>query len=155
MQQTSPSAEPIGLSIERLIDAPCPLVFKVWTTPEHMVRWLGPKNFTAHSIRMDFRPGGAWSAVIRSPEGEDYPMGGVYSEIVENVRIVFTFRWTGADEPETLITAGFEDLGDGTRLTFAQTPFDTVESRDSHAGGWGECLDRLVVYILQARGERP
>lgn len=123
--------------------------------PEHMVRWLGPKDFTAHSIRMDFRPGGAWSAVIRSPEGQDYPMGGVYREIVENARIVFTFRWTGEGEPETLVTVGFEDLGGKTRLTFAQTPFDTVESRDSHADGWGECLDRLVVYILQARGESP
>ena len=147
------TAEPIGLFIERLIDAPCPLVFKVWTTPEHMARWLGPKDFSAHTIRLDFRPGGAWSAVIRSPEGKDYPMGGTYREITENRRIVFTFRWTGEDDPDTLVTVTFEDRDGKTRLTFAQTPFDTVESRDSHAEGWGECLDRLVAYILQARGE--
>lgn len=146
MQQT---ADPIGLIIERLIDAPAALVFKVWTTPEHMARWLGPKDFTPHSIRMDFRPGGAWSAVIRSPEGADYPMGGVYREIVESSHLAFTFRWTEEDGPDTLISVTFEDLGAKTRLTFAQTPFETVESRDSHAEGWGECLDRLTTYILQ------
>jgi uncharacterized protein YndB with AHSA1/START domain len=151
MQQTAKPAEPIGLVVERLIDAPSPLVFRVWTTPEHMARWLGPKDFSSHSIRLDFRPGGAWSAVIRSPEGEDYPMGGTYREIIENRRIVFTFRWTEEDGPDTLVTVTFDDLDGKTRLTFAQTPFDTIESRDSHAEGWGECLDRLVAYILQNR----
>ncbi len=150
MQQNAQPATPIGLSIFRMIDAPCPLVFKVWTTPEHMARWLGPKDFSAHAISLDFRPGGAWSAVIRSPEGEEYPMGGIYREITENSRIVFTFRWTGEDGPDTLVTVTFEDMDGKTRLTFAQTPFDTIESRDSHTEGWGECLDRLVAYILQA-----
>lgn len=148
MQQTAGNPTPIGLSIERLIDAPVALVFKVWTAPEHLARWLGPKDFTAHSIRMDFRPGGAWSAVIRSPEGTDYPMGGVYREIAENRRLVFSFRWTGEDDPETLVIVTFEDRGAKTLMTFAQAPFDTIETRDSHADGWGECLDRLVTYIL-------
>ena len=151
MQQTAETADPIGLVIERLIDAPVALVFKAWTAPEHLARWLGPKDFTAHSIRMDFRPGGAWSAVIRSPEGADYPMGGHYRAIDENRGLTFTFRWTGEDGPETLVSVAFEAVGARTRLTFAQTPFETVESRDSHAEGWGECLDRLTAYILQNR----
>lgn len=150
MQQTSRSAEPIGLLIERLIDAPPALAFKVWTTPEHLVRWFGPKNFTAHTVRLDFRPGGAWSAVIRSPEGKDYPMGGFYREIEDNRRIVFTFRWTEEDEADTLVTVTFEERFGKTRLTFAQTPFETIKSRDSHAEGWGECLDRLVAYTQQS-----
>ena len=149
MQQSTAHQRPIGLVIERLIDAPIALVFKVWTTPEHLVRWLGPKDFTSHSIRMDFRSGGEWSAVIRSPEGEDYPMGGVYREITENRRIVFTFRWTEEDGPDTLVTATFDDVGPKTLMTFAQAPFDTIETRDSHAEGWGECLDRLMAYISE------
>jgi len=154
MPQTHETAAPIGLVIERLIDAPVGLVFKAWTAPEHLVRWLGPKDFTAHSIRMDFRSGGAWSAVIRSPEGDDYPMGGFYQVIDENRRLVFVFRWTGENGPETMVTVTFEEVGARTRMTFAQAPFETVESRDSHAEGWGECLDRLTTYILQNRNLR-
>ncbi len=86
--------EPV-LKIARILDAPRSLVFKVWTTPEHWAHWLGPRGFTTPSCEMDFRPGGAYRACIRSPEGTDYSMRGVYREIVEPDRIVFTFAWKG------------------------------------------------------------
>jgi uncharacterized protein YndB with AHSA1/START domain len=41
----------------------------------------------------------------------------------------------------------FEPEGAGTRLTFRQAFFTSVESRDSHRGGWSECLDRLADYL--------
>lgn len=144
------------LLITRLIDAPRALAFKVWTTPEHLVRWWGPKNFTAPSIKMDFRPGGAYRACIRSPEGNDYWMTGVYRDIVEPERIVFTFRWEEEGERgrENLVTVTFADHNGKTRLNFHQAFFETVETRDSHHGGWSECMDRLVALMEAAkRGE--
>src|SRR5688572_4224932 len=64
------------LVITRQFDAPRSLVFKAWTQPEHLVRWLGPKDFSASAVRIDLRPGGAWSAVITSAEGKSYGMAG-------------------------------------------------------------------------------
>ena len=78
------------LVITRVLDAPRSLVFKVWTEPEHLVRWWGPKDFTAPSLEMDVRPGGAWRACIRSAEGTDYWMQGVYREVVEPVHHSFS-----------------------------------------------------------------
>jgi uncharacterized protein YndB with AHSA1/START domain len=146
------------LLITRIIDAPRALVFKVWSTPEHMVRWWGPKDFTAPSIKMDFRPGGAYRACIRSPEGKDEWMSGVYREIVEPERIVFTFRWEEPSENmpgrENLVTVTFTDHNGKTRLNLRQAFFETVEQRDSHHGGWTECLDRLAALMDAAvRGE--
>lgn len=139
------------LVITRLFDAPRSLVFKVWTRPEHLARWLGPKDFTAPSVTLDVRPGGAWRSCIRSPEGTEYWMRGVYREIVAPERLVFTFAWEeeGDRGLETLVTVTFEEVGDKTRLIFRQAPFTTVEERDSHQGGWSECLDRLGAYIRQ------
>jgi len=34
------------LLIQRTLDAPRELVFKVWTQPEHLVHWWGPAQFT-------------------------------------------------------------------------------------------------------------
>ena len=34
------------LVIERVFDAPRELVFKCWTEPEHLARWIGPKDFS-------------------------------------------------------------------------------------------------------------
>jgi uncharacterized protein YndB with AHSA1/START domain len=137
------------LLITRIFDAPRSLVYRVWTTPEHLYRWWGPKDFTAPSVVMDFRVGGAYRSVIRSPEGKDYTMVGIYREIVEAERIVFTFAWEedGERGMETLITVTFADQGGRTRLTFHQAPFETVENRDSHNEGWSECLDRLAGYL--------
>jgi uncharacterized protein YndB with AHSA1/START domain len=140
------------LVITRVLDAPRGLVFKVWTQPEHVVRWLGPKGFSAPSCEMDLRPGGAWRACIRSPDGIDHRMQGVYREIVEPERLVFTFAWEddqGVPGHQTLVTVTFAEQDGKTRLTFHQAPFESVESRDSHQSGWSECFDRLEDYLAQ------
>ena len=138
------------LVITRVIDAPRSLVFQAWTDCKRAMRWWGPKGFTATSCTMDVRPGGAWRTCMRSPEGVDYWSQGVYREITPPERLVFTFAWDDEhDQPtiETLVTVTFDDLGDKTKLTFHQTPFQTVELRDSHEGGWSESFDRLNAYL--------
>jgi uncharacterized protein YndB with AHSA1/START domain len=140
------------LVITRLLDAPPALVFRMWTDPAHLVRWLGPRGFHGHSAQLDLRPGGAWRAAIRSPEGRDHVMQGVYREILADERLVFTFAWLGEDGApghQTLVTIGLAAEGPRTRMTFHQAVFETVESRDAHLGGWSSCLDRLVEAVAQ------
>ena len=100
---------------------------------------------------MDLRPGGAWRACIRSADGTDYRMAGVYREVVEPERLVFTFTWEEEGEPghQTLVTVTFAEQDGKTRLTFHQATFEWVESRDLHRGGWSECFDRLDDYLAR------
>ena len=146
MNAPSPKGE-IALTITRVFNAPRDLVFKVWTTPEHLARWWGPKDFTVPNVTADFLEGGTWRTCIRSPEGRDYWAHGSYREIVPLSRIAFTFTWEEDEAMDTLVTVTFEEVTGGTRLTFHQAPFPSVESRDSHMEGWGECMDRLVAYV--------
>jgi uncharacterized protein YndB with AHSA1/START domain len=140
---------PPQLEISRLFDAPRDLVFKVWSSAEHMAGWLGPKDFTCTSCKADFRVGGTLRACISGPEDQNYWFNGIYREIVPGTRLVFTFRWEEEDALDTLITVSFTDEGGKTRMTFTQTPFRSVEIRDSHAGGWSECFERLAAYIAR------
>ncbi len=138
------------LLIQRTFDAPPELVFRVWTRPEHLARWWGPKDFTPVAFEQDFRPGGAYRAGIRAPSGSETWMAGVYREIVPERRIVMTFQWEGgaSDLGESLITVTFEATPTGgTAFSFHQAPFPTVESRDSHVGGWSGLLDNLASYL--------
>lgn len=137
------------LVITRIFDAPRSLVFKAWTQPEHLVRWLGPKDFFASAVKLDVRPGGAWSAVITSPEGKSYGMAGLYREIAPPERLVFTFAWDEDEAERMLIALTFRDRDGRTEMTFRQTGFRSVESRDSHRGGWSECFDRLPGFLAQ------
>ena len=151
-QSSSALAEPADrvLSITRTFAAPRELVFKVWSQPEHLARWWGPKGFSTPTCQMDVRTGGDYRAVIRSPEGKDSIMRGRYREVVPPERLVMTFAWEdeqGRPKHETLITVNFEDVGGETKLTFQHGVFESVEQRDSHRQGWSSFLEHLDDYL--------
>lgn len=136
------AAQSLVLEFSRVFDAPPALVFRMWSSPEHLCRWWGPKGFTSSCETHEFRNGGDYHLLIHGES--DNGMSGTFREIVENQRIVFTFAWDHDPDWQTLVTVTLKPEGDGTRLTFRQEPFLDVETRDSHLGGWGECLDRLA-----------
>src|ERR1700730_17678211 len=78
------------LKITRVFDAPREVVFKAWTDPKQLAQWWGPHGFTNPVCELDARPGGAIRIHMRGPDGTVYPMTGVYKEIGEPERLVFT-----------------------------------------------------------------
>jgi uncharacterized protein YndB with AHSA1/START domain len=140
------------LVITRIFDAPRSLVFKAWTEPEHMMRWWGPKGFTTPTCEMDVRPGGKLRLCMRSPEGRDYWVRGVYREVVEPERLVFTGRVDEEGKPghETVMTVTFADHEGKTKLTVHQAVFESVKGRDGASTGWTESLDRLAEHLATA-----
>lgn len=138
------------LVITRMFDAPRTLVFRAWTEPEHMMRWRGPKGFAVTVLDHELRPGGAYRIHMRSPEGTDHWLRGVYREIVEPERLVFTWAWEdehGRPGHETLVTVTFEELDGRTRLTLHQAVFESVTARDAHHRGWSSALERLTESV--------
>lgn len=144
------------LFITRVFDAPRDLVWKAWTEPERMAQWTGPRGFTLTSCEMDARPGGAYRLSMRSPEGTDHRVSGVYHEIVAPERLVYTWAWVDAQgNPghETLLTITFADHGaEKTLLTLRQSGFESVTARDGHQGGWNSAFDCLAEYLANSTG---
>ena len=141
------------LVITRVLDAPPRLVFKAWSEPARLVHWWGPQGFTLPSCKMDVRPGGAFRFHMHSPEGTDHWLRGVYREIVEPERLVFSWAWEDAEgKPghETLVTVTFAEHGGKTKLTLHQADFESVTARNEHQGGWTSSLDRLTEYLAKA-----
>jgi len=140
------------LLITRVFNAHRSLVFKAWTEPQHLVHWWGPQGFTLPSCTLDLRPGGTYRFCMRSPEGVDHWLQGIYREIIEPERLVFTYAFedaTGKPGHETLVTVTFAELGEKTKLTVHQAVFESVTVRDEHVRGWTEALDRLAGYLTQ------
>lgn len=131
------------LVITRTFHAPRELVWKAWTERDRAIRWAGPKDFTVPELDGDLRPGGAWRTVLRSPDGVDHPQHGIYLEIVPPERLAFTFIWDDSPENEMLVTITFAERAGKTEMTFRQTGFTSVGSRDGHEGGWNQAFDKL------------
>jgi uncharacterized protein YndB with AHSA1/START domain len=134
--------------LTRVFDAPRELMWKLWTEPEHIGKWWGPKGFTLPGCEMDFRPGGAYRFVMRGPDGEDNPFHGVYREIVRNERIVFTAILDNLPGHELLTTVTFADEGGKTNLTVRQTTPPGVPGLGQNRG-WSETLERLADLIAE------
>lgn len=138
------------LVVTRIIDAPRSLVFKAWTQPEHIARWWGPQGFVTIGCDMDIRIGGRFRFGMRSPQGTEHWKVGLYRDIVEPERIVFTFAWENADGTpghELLTVVSFAEHGTKTKLTLHQAVFETTAWRDDHRTGWTSCLERFAEYI--------
>ena len=136
------------LLITRRFDAPVSVVWRMWESRDHIIRWWGPEGFTVTDFDLDFRPGGKWRSGMTS---DIYPKSwsnGTFIEIVPRERIVMTFAWEqgSGEATDTTITVTFEEKDGQTLQHFHQTPFESVESRDSHVGGWNSLFNKQQIY---------
>jgi uncharacterized protein YndB with AHSA1/START domain len=155
--KTTTATEGRDLLLTRIIDAPCSRVFQAWTDPELLKQWFAPLPWTTSMAALDVRPGGSSLIVMRWPEGNEFPNRGVYLDVVENERIVFTDAFTQAWEPseKPFITGvlTFEDLDGKTRYT-ARLRHWTVADREAHEKmgfheGWPICTEQLAALVEQ------
>jgi uncharacterized protein YndB with AHSA1/START domain len=147
---TAKAAGSHELHLARTFEAPASLVFRIWKERDLMIQWWGPKDFTCTHLDHDFRVGGDYRACIYAKKYGDSWMRGRFLEIEEDRRIVFTFMWEeGRDQAgvETTVTVTLTERDGKTEQTFHQTPFLDEETRDSHVGGWSECLDRERAFV--------
>lgn len=126
---------------------------KVWaaiTRPEQMILWWGPDAGPTLRAEADVRPGGRFSIVFRLLNGDEHNPTGVYREVVPEKRLVFTWEWPGMPERESLVTFLLEPLAGGAELTLIheQLPDD---ARESHEAGWSGLLDKLLMFLGDAR----
>lgn len=143
------------LVLTRLIDAPREKLFRAWTHPELLKIWFAPKPYETPVAELDVRPGGSNLIVMRGPDGVDMPNRGVYLEVVENERLVFTDAFIAAWEPSAkpfmTVILTFEDEDGQTRYT-ARARHWSEADRASHEQmvfhqGWGICTDQLEALV--------
>jgi len=118
--------------IEREFDYPREVVFKAFTDPELYVQWIGPRGLTTKLEKFEPVSGGSWRFIQKDKEGNEFAFHGVYHEVLEPERIIFTFEFEGLPESGHVLldTAKFEELpGNRTKL-IDQSVFQSVEDRD-------------------------
>jgi uncharacterized protein YndB with AHSA1/START domain len=135
----------LDLRIRRTLPARCSRVFRALTEPDELAKWWGPNGFTAPSVEIDLRAGGAYRIAMQPPEGELFYLVGEFLDVDSPTRLSYTFRWEDPDpeDQETTVTLSLKDSGDTTELEFWQGEFATERRRALHDEGWTNSLDRL------------
>jgi uncharacterized protein YndB with AHSA1/START domain len=147
--------KPKPLVISRSFAAPRDLVFKAWSSAEHMKRWFSPAGYTVPEAEIDFRPGGVCAICMRSPEGQEFWSRGTYIEISPPDRLVFTAGVVVGDARKFTAhtTVTFEDEGTGTRMTVRQD-YDIHDEAflfavEGAPEGWRTTLDKLEQEVAR------
>jgi uncharacterized protein YndB with AHSA1/START domain len=156
--------------IARAFDAPISRLFDLWTSPEHLARWVPPAGFTMRYLDCDLRPGGSAFYCMEGPNGMKMYGRASYLEIVKPARIVYTQQFCDENGkvsrhpfspswPETMLTTvTFAAEGpERTRVRIAWEPHGActplelatfIQARGGMTQGWTGSLDKLEAIVV-------
>jgi uncharacterized protein YndB with AHSA1/START domain len=150
-------AEPAGIAITRVFNAPRERVWREWTEPERFADWFGgtESEVPLATVHMDVRPGGAWRlTMLVGPGRREIRWTGEYREVVEPERLEFTLSDRPDEDAYELVTVVLADLGDGrTEMCFRQTGRMSAEQYERAGQGWSGFFDRIAERL--AAGAEP
>jgi uncharacterized protein YndB with AHSA1/START domain len=132
----------------RVYEAPRELVFQCMITPAHLTHFWGPVGVSTpvENITIDPRPGGVFETImVNDADGANYPMRGVYVEVTEPEKLV----WTEQDVEGGMMTSlTFTDLGNGTTEVVAhQTNVPEMFRSPEAQAGMQSSFDRFAAYV--------
>ena len=136
-----------SLTLKRHLNATPEHVYDAWTDAEKIAQWFGPGEVEVVHAEADARIGGAFRILMKSPDGEDHDVSGVYREVVPNETLSFTWAWRSTPERESFVTISIKPDGDGSLLTLTHEQFFDEVARDHHKQGWVGCLDKLERFV--------
>jgi uncharacterized protein YndB with AHSA1/START domain len=135
------------LTLTRVFDAPRELVWKAYTDPAHIVKWMFAKDWESPFAETDVRPGGKFRIGMRPADHseEGFVLDGTYREVVKPERIVHAFS------DGRIMTVTFQDVGGKTKLAL------TVEmalSEEQERQGYSEILENFAKHLATLSGRK-
>ena len=138
------------LTLVRTLQASAQEVFKAWTDPALLNRWMSIPGDGTASWEVDARVGGRYRMEMKTPDGQVHVTTGVYQELEPGRRLVQTWVYEGPFPDfigrETLLTVELRELGPGlTELTLKHERLPNDAYKSSVTQGWTALLDSLVA----------
>ena len=136
------------IELTRVFDAPRALVWRTFTEPALVRRWLtGPPGHSMASCEIDLSVGGRWRYVWRMSDGAEIGASGSYRELVAPERIVHTEAFDPWPDNQSLVTTTFAEEGGRTTMVMVAR-YDSKETRDvvlasGMEDGFGNSCDNL------------
>lgn len=137
------------IRLHRVLRAPPERVFRAFTDPDAMVKWLPPHGFTGKVHQIDARVGGAHRMSFTNfSTGNSHSFGGEYLEVVPNERLRYTDRFDDANlTGEMQVTISFKAVFCGTELSVVQEGVPDVIPPEACYMGWQESLVLLAQLV--------
>jgi uncharacterized protein YndB with AHSA1/START domain len=124
-------------------------IYKAFTDPDAMCKWLPPNGFTGKVHQMDAKVGGSWRMSFTNfGTGSSHSFGGKYLELVPGERLRYTSVF---DDPnlkgEMVTTIVLRGTAFGTEMNATQEGIPSVIPAEMCYLGWQESLVLLAKLV--------
>ena len=123
------------------------LVWKAWTDPEWIARWVGSDpNGSVRHVNTDVRPGSTFEFAFTDSDGTQHTARGIYREVIPNRKLSFSWRWASEAGIETSIVVELEQDGRSTSMRFEHAGLTHASPHD-YAFGWRSTFEKMQKVI--------
>jgi len=135
--------------MHRILRATPETVYRAFTEPDAMCKWLPPFGFTAKVHHMQAKVGGTFRMSFRNfSSGHEHGFGGEYLELQPHTRIRYTDSF---DDPALYgtieVTIALTPVPCGTELSITQAGIPEVIPLEMCYLGWQESLRQLAQLV--------
>lgn len=138
--------------LQRVIQAPRPVVWGAWLNPETLPRWWGPDGFTCQTSRIDLRSGGDWVFDMIGPDGTVYPNHHRYAEVRPEERLTYALLWGENGPKHADAWAAFEEVDGATRVTLCMVFATAAEFQQAKGFGAIELGQQTLGKLARVVG---
>jgi uncharacterized protein YndB with AHSA1/START domain len=160
MSEVQDAVRKRAIVVDRVFPAPRALVMEAWSSADHVKRWFSPIGCSVPEANVDFRVGGVFELLMRTPYGDSH-LRGHFTEISPPDRLAMTATIYVGDEAKFIAhtTATFAAAGFGTRMTVRQE-YELLDpafitSIEGAPEGWRTTLDKLEHIVAHAQASAP
>ena len=140
---------PGTIRLHRVLSGTPERVFRAFTDPDAMAKWLPPYGFTGKVHHIDPKVGGTHKmSFTNMTSGKSHSFGGKYLEIKPNELIRYTDKFDDPNLPgEMQVTVTMKKVSFGTELTVVQEGVPDVIPTEACYLGWQESLAQLANLV--------
>jgi uncharacterized protein YndB with AHSA1/START domain len=137
------------VELHRVLACPPQKVYRAFTEPDALARWLAPNGFTAKVHSQDLRVGGKFRMSFTNfSSGTVIAFGGEYLELLPGQKLRYTDVFDDPNLPGTMtVTVHLKAVPSGTELHVKQEGIPAVIPLDSCYLGWQESLQHLSRLV--------
>ena len=135
--------------LHRVVRAAPAKVFRAFTEPDALAKWLPPHGFTCTVHHLELVAGGSFRMSFRNfSSGQAHAFGGEYLEVVPDRLLRYTDRFDDPNLPGVIrVTVRLEPVSCGTDLSIEQSGIpDPIPLEMCHLG-WQESLAQLLALV--------
>ncbi len=135
--------------LHRVLRAPAERIFRAFTTPDAMAKWLPPHGFTCHVDHLDARVGGTFRMSFTNlTTQQSHSFGGEYQEVIANERLRYTDVFEDPNLPGVMqTTITLRTVSVGTELQVVQEGIPEMIPPEACYLGWQESLQLLALLV--------